>query len=166
MLLRAILCGRVWNGFLLGRAKKEDVPCHFCGKKKDGDRNAPFHLCCMFGNFLSFLLLWLLIRVSGHDVFFGMAGYLDLAVVVIGYLWPLLLVSWLAFSLSDIWVLIRSTSLVIGLLLIIGMLMILPWRCLIIPIFGLVVVGRVSLLLVGSRVRALGFICLCCGGCL
>ena len=26
MLLRAILCGRVWNGFLLGKAKKEDVP--------------------------------------------------------------------------------------------------------------------------------------------
>ena len=36
MLLRAILCGGVWNGFLLGRAKKEDVPCQFCGKK-DGD---------------------------------------------------------------------------------------------------------------------------------
>ena len=36
MLFRAILCGGVWNGFLLGRAKKEDVPCQFCGKK-DGD---------------------------------------------------------------------------------------------------------------------------------
>ena len=33
MLLRAILRGGVWNGFLLGRAKKEDVPCQFCGKK-------------------------------------------------------------------------------------------------------------------------------------
>ena len=36
MLLGAILCGRVWNGFLLGKAKKENVPCLFCGKK-DGD---------------------------------------------------------------------------------------------------------------------------------
>ena len=36
MLLRTILCGRVWNGFLLGKAKKEDVPCRFCGKR-DGD---------------------------------------------------------------------------------------------------------------------------------
>ena len=36
MLLRAILCGSVWDGFLLGKAKKEDVPCRFCGKK-DGD---------------------------------------------------------------------------------------------------------------------------------
>ena len=29
MLLRAILCGVVWNGFLLGQAKKDDVPCQF-----------------------------------------------------------------------------------------------------------------------------------------
>ena len=36
MLLRAVLCGGVWNGFLLGKAKKEDVPCRFCGQK-DGD---------------------------------------------------------------------------------------------------------------------------------
>ena len=36
MLLRAILCGRVWNGFLVGKARKEDVPCRFCGKR-DGD---------------------------------------------------------------------------------------------------------------------------------
>ena len=36
MLMRAILCGGVWNGFLLGKAKKEDVPCRFCGKR-DGD---------------------------------------------------------------------------------------------------------------------------------
>ena len=36
MLIRAILCGGVWNVFLLGKAKKEDVPCRFCGKE-DGD---------------------------------------------------------------------------------------------------------------------------------
>ena len=36
MLLRAIQCGGVWNGFLLGKAKKEDVPCRFC-VKRDGD---------------------------------------------------------------------------------------------------------------------------------
>ena len=36
MLLRAILCGCVWNGVLLGKAKKEDVRCRFCGKR-DGD---------------------------------------------------------------------------------------------------------------------------------
>ena len=36
MLLRALLCGGVWNEFLLGKAKKEDVRCRFCGQK-DGD---------------------------------------------------------------------------------------------------------------------------------
>ena len=36
MLLRAILCGEVWNGFLLGQAKKEEVPCRFFGGR-DGD---------------------------------------------------------------------------------------------------------------------------------
>ena len=34
MFVRAILCGCVWKGFLLGKAKKEDVPCRFCGKKE------------------------------------------------------------------------------------------------------------------------------------
>ena len=29
LLLRAILCGGFWNGFLIGKAKKEDVPCRF-----------------------------------------------------------------------------------------------------------------------------------------
>ena len=33
MLLRAILCGWVWNGFLLGKAKKENVLCRFCGQR-------------------------------------------------------------------------------------------------------------------------------------
>ena len=28
--------GGVWNGFLLGKAKKEEVPCRFCGMR-DGD---------------------------------------------------------------------------------------------------------------------------------
>ena len=31
MLLRANLSGGVWNGFLHGNAKKEDIPCRFCG---------------------------------------------------------------------------------------------------------------------------------------
>ena len=35
-LLRSIIVGRVWNGFLLGHAKGEIVPCCFCGNF-DGD---------------------------------------------------------------------------------------------------------------------------------
>ena len=31
MLLRAILSGGVWTGCLLGKVKKEGVPCRFCG---------------------------------------------------------------------------------------------------------------------------------------
>ena len=34
MLLRAILCGGVWNGFLLGKARKEDVPCRFLREER------------------------------------------------------------------------------------------------------------------------------------
>ena len=30
-LLRSILVGGVWNGFLLGRIHGQDVPCRFCG---------------------------------------------------------------------------------------------------------------------------------------
>ena len=33
MLLRAILRGSVWNGFLLGQAKEEEVLCRFCGNR-------------------------------------------------------------------------------------------------------------------------------------
>ena len=36
MLLRSMLSERVWDGFLLGKSKKEDVPCQFCGVA-DGD---------------------------------------------------------------------------------------------------------------------------------
>ena len=53
MLLRAILCGRVWNGFLLGKAKKEDVPCRFCVKRDFG--NVLFSLSSNFGIFLNLL---------------------------------------------------------------------------------------------------------------
>ena len=57
MLLRAILCGVVWNGFLLGQAKKDDVPCRFCGKK-DGDGHLFWEctfplLYCMLGSSLN-----------------------------------------------------------------------------------------------------------------
>ena len=38
MLLRAILSGGVWNGFLLSKVKKEDVPCRFCGAPDNDGR--------------------------------------------------------------------------------------------------------------------------------
>ena len=39
-LLRSIMVGGVWNGFLLGRVRSQIVPCRFCGAP-DGDG----HLC-------------------------------------------------------------------------------------------------------------------------
>ena len=74
-----------WNGFLLGKAKKEDVPCRFCGKT-DGDGHL-FWECTflpsnMVGNCLSSLQLCPWIAASGPDVCFGMGGCLDLVVLV------------------------------------------------------------------------------------
>ena len=83
MLLRAILCGGVWNGFLLGKAKKEDVPCRFCSKR-DGDGHlfweCPFPSCSMFGNFRNLLTSCPLIVAGGHGAYFGMVGCLVLVV--------------------------------------------------------------------------------------
>ena len=49
---------------------------------------------------------------------------------------------------------------VLGLLLIIGMLLILPWKCLSTLMSGLMVVERISLPLVALRLLVLVFICL------
>ena len=81
----------VWNGFLLGKAKKEDVPCRFCGKS-DGDGQfvlgmsfLPLPLpSSMFGNFLSLRILCPLIAVGGHVAYSGMVGCLALVVLVKG----------------------------------------------------------------------------------
>ena len=85
MLFRAILCGGVWNGFLLGMAKKEDVPCRFCGKR-DGDGHL-FWECTFlpfstFEIFLNSLILCPLTAASGPNVCFGMVGCLDFVVLV------------------------------------------------------------------------------------
>ena len=71
MLLRAILCGGVWNGFLLVNAKMEDVPCRFRGTR-DGDGHL-FWECTfpppfsMFGIFLSSLLSCPWIAATGFS---------------------------------------------------------------------------------------------------
>ena len=52
MLLRAFLSGGVWNGFLLSKVKKEDVPCRFCGTP-DMDGH-PFFWIVLFSLLLSF----------------------------------------------------------------------------------------------------------------
>ena len=128
MLLKAVLCGGVWNGFLLGKAKKEDVPCRFCGKR-DGDGHF-FWECTssplspsMSGIFLSLLLLCSLTAATGPVVCFGLGL-------------PLLVI-WRLSILRGASVLILLTLLIVGLLLTIGMLTILPWNCLNILMSGL-----------------------------
>ena len=84
-----------------------------------------------------------------------MGGCLDLVVFVKVTLGPPLLGIQHSVNLNGASVRIQLTFLVPGLLLNIGMLMMLPWRRRIIPMFGLMVAGRISLQSVGLQ-----FICL------
>ena len=54
MLLRAILSGGVWNGILLGKVKKEDVPCWFCGAP---DNDGHLFGDCTFPPFVELLAI-------------------------------------------------------------------------------------------------------------
>ena len=70
-LLRSILVGGVWNGFLLHKVKGQRVPCRFCGSD-DGDGhlffggNALLHLLLRFVNTLSFMISRRWISRLGH----------------------------------------------------------------------------------------------------
>ena len=107
MLLRAILCGGVWNGFLLGKAKKEDVPCRFCGKR-DGDGHLfwecsflPLQRVRDLPEFACFFSCHL-IAVIGHVAYSGMVGCLVLRVLVKENLGLSLLVIWPLFILRGV----------------------------------------------------------------
>ena len=80
------LWGEYGNGFLLGKARKEDVPCRFCGKK-DGDGHWFWECSCppssTFVSCLSLLSSCHWIVVSGLGVYFGMVGYLVLMVCLV-----------------------------------------------------------------------------------
>ena len=58
-LLRSVMVGGVWNGFLLGRVRVQSVPCRFCGAP-DGDGhlflNVPFLLSLRFVKILNFMI--------------------------------------------------------------------------------------------------------------
>ena len=105
MLLRATLCGGVWNVFLVGQANKDDVPCQFCSKKVIvlGVHLSPLLLVGELPEFAALMspdrskwprcLQWYgwLPGLSG-------AGESDR--------WATSLGTWPAVSLSDVWVLI------------------------------------------------------------
>ena len=102
-------------------------------------------------------ILWPLIEVIGLVVCCGMAGCLGFVVLVGGILGRLPLGIWLAISWSVVWVLVLVILLLFGPRLIIGMLMMLLWKCLILLISGR---GKTSLRLVGLRLLALVFMVL------
>ena len=106
-LLQAIISRKVWNGFLLGKVRRENVPCRVCGGP-DGDGHlfweCSYSLWLLSERVLSFMTLSIWIRLVGRDAFFGMVGYLpclELMMVIPGQLmlrmlllsvWRLLLV--------------------------------------------------------------------------
>ena len=78
-LLRSIMVGGVWNGFLLGRVRSQIVPCRFCGAP-DGDGhlfwgNVPFLLLLRFVKILNFMISSEWIRDIGLVVYSGMVGF-------------------------------------------------------------------------------------------
>ena len=84
-LLRGILSGSVWNGFLLSFVRGEIVPCRFCGSP-DGDGHlfweCPHPPLFISGRALSFMISCLEMTDLGLGVFFGMDGYLLWLVLV------------------------------------------------------------------------------------
>ena len=56
-LLRAIMVGGVWNGFLLSRVRGQAVPCRFCVMMVICSGNVPFLLSLKFVKVLSFMSL-------------------------------------------------------------------------------------------------------------
>ena len=77
ILLIAVLCLGVRNGFFLGKAKKENVPYRVCVEKMvmvicSGGVLSP--TSCMFGEFLNMLFLCFWMVANGLAVCFGMVG--------------------------------------------------------------------------------------------
>ena len=164
MLLRAILCGRVWNRFLLGKARKEDVPCRFCGNR-DGDGHlfweCSFHPRQHVRELPEFAFLMSLDRSKWPRCLLWHGWLSGLNGISLKDLWATsFLVIQQLFILKGTLVLILLILLVPGLLLIIGMLLILPWRCLSTLMSGLMVVERISPLLVALKLLVLLFICM------
>ena len=78
-LLKSILVGGVWNGFLLHKVKGQRVPCRFCGGD-DGDGHpfweCLFHLWLRFVNILSYMISWSWISLIGRGACFDVVGCL------------------------------------------------------------------------------------------
>ena len=142
-LLRSIMVGGVWNGFLLGKVRGQDVPCRFCGVVTlmvIFFGIVLFHLLLRSLNILSFMSLLRWIRLLGLGASFGMVGYpfsLALRVILLG-LKPLLKA--LPIFLHVLFGGILLVSLLSGSFLLVLMLMVLLKGLQMILMFGLMVV--------------------------
>ena len=105
-LLRSVMVGGVWNGFLLGRVRGQPVPCRFCGAP-DGDGHLFWE--CTFPPLVEIrenpefhnLTRW--IRLIGLDACFGMVGCLCFLVLMVLVRGLLMLLRVLAIRLVMLW---------------------------------------------------------------
>ena len=89
-LLRGILSGSVWNGFLLSKVRGENVPCRFCGGLMATGicfGIVLFLLWSIFVKVLSSAVLLTWMSLTGHVVFSGMGGYPALSGSTFGNTW-------------------------------------------------------------------------------
>ena len=74
-LLRSIMVGGVWNGFLLGRVRGQIVPCRFCGAPDCDGHLFWVLLLLRFVKILNFMISSEWIRDIGPVAFSGMVGF-------------------------------------------------------------------------------------------
>ena len=105
-LLRGIMVGGVWNGFLLGRVRSQPSPCRFCGAP-DGDGHLFWE--CTFPPLVEIREspeFHDLVRFIGLAACFGMAGFLCCPVSMVPLFGTLMLlrvlVTWLRSRLGVI----------------------------------------------------------------
>ena len=87
-LLRTIMVGGVWNGFLLGKVRGKAVPCRFCGGA-DGDGHLFWKVLTLLHS--EFHDLMRIDRVIGPVACCGMVGFPFFLGLVVGHLGLLVL---------------------------------------------------------------------------
>ena len=142
-LLRGILSGGVWNGFLHSFVRGEIVPCRLCGGPVVMDicfGSALILPLFTFVRVLIFMIFCFVIGVLGLGVCFGMGGYLHLLALVGLLLGLLRLMMLLVLGWRDCWVLILRVFVESGFFLINFLIVLLLLMFLIILMCGLMAV--------------------------
>ena len=133
-LLRSVMVGGVWNGFLLGRVRGQPFSCMFCGPQ-DGDGHLFWepHLVEIRENpEFHDLMRW--IRLIGQGAYSGMAGFQCFLVLMVLVRGLLMLLRVLAIWLRMLWDPIHLGWSLSGVFLILFKLLL---RCPMFPMSGL-----------------------------